>query len=356
MNGARIQGLGTYLPETIRPNSDWPADFAGRATSAYGSELAEIGLDQGDPCDRIVARHLAAEEGDAFRGAKVRRVADATMSSAQAEAIAGRAALEDASVDPRDVDLVLGWSMVPDRVTPPSAPQVAHLVGATKAAGVGLDVACATGLAQLLFAASMIEAGRARFVLLTQSHLIARANPMAHPASPIVGDAATAMLIGPSEAQQIVRVHMASHGEFHEAVTWVRGREPNEAPWWEAGPGYSPGTRQREQAKMLSKKLVHFARDTVNELLALSELGAADVDVLASTQPRRWFPSAVAESLGIAEERAPSTWDELAHIGGCGVIMNLVESRRRGLLRPGSRVVLYGMGAGITRAAALLRW
>jgi 3-oxoacyl-[acyl-carrier-protein] synthase-3 len=67
------------------------------------------------------------------------------MSSAEAEAIAGRGALEDAGVDPRDVDLVLGWAMVPDRVTPPSAPRVAHLVGATKAAGMGLDVACATG-------------------------------------------------------------------------------------------------------------------------------------------------------------------------------------------------------------------
>lgn len=356
MGGARILGLGAFLPETIRTNADWPADFAGRATGAYGSELAEIGLNQADRCDQIVGRHLASEDGDPFRGSKARRVADPAMSSAEAEALAGRQALEDAGVDPRDVDLVLGWSMVPDRVTPPSAPRVAHLVGATKAAGVGLDVACATGLAQLLFATSMIEAGRARYVLLTQSHLIARANPMAHPASPIVGDAATAMLVGPAERSQIVRIHMVSHGEFHEAVTWVRGREAVEAPWWEAGPGYSPGTRQREQAKMLSKKLVHFARDTVEELFAMTETRAADVDVLASTQPRKWFPAAVAESLGIAEDKAPTTWDELAHIGGCGVIMNLLEARRRGLLHEGTRVVMYGMGAGITRAAALLRW
>ncbi|MFO0586898.1 MAG: 3-oxoacyl-[acyl-carrier-protein] synthase III C-terminal domain-containing protein [Polyangiaceae bacterium] len=354
---AKIAGLGAFLPEKIRTNADWPEGFAGKQTSRYGSELNEVAAASvADPCDAIVARHLAKELDDPFRGATRRRVADPQMSSAEAEAIAGRRAIADAGLDPREIDLVLSWAMVPDRVTPPTAPRVAHLVGATRAAGIGFDVACATAIAQMMLGAAMIESGRARHVLLTQSHLIARANPLDHPTSPLVGDAASAMVLGPAERAGVGVVHMISHGEYHEAVTWARGRDEAEPPWWEAGAEYTPGTRNREQAKMLGAKLVHFGRDTIAELLDRAHQTIESVDVLACTQARKWFPAAVAESVGLAPSKAPDTFDELAHVGGCGVVINLIEARNRGLLKPGARAMLYGMGAGVTRAAALIDW
>ncbi|MEZ4294063.1 MAG: 3-oxoacyl-[acyl-carrier-protein] synthase III C-terminal domain-containing protein [Polyangiaceae bacterium] len=353
---SQVLGLGGFFPETVRTNADWPAEFAGRQTARYGSELMDVASTGDDPCDAIVARYLATEADDPFKGASRRRVADPSLSSADAEALAGKRALADAGISPGDVDLVLSWAMVPDRVTPPTAPRVAHLVGAHRAAGIGLDVACATPIAQLMLAAAMIESGRARHVLLTQSHLLARANPLMHPTSPIIGDAATAMVLGASERTGVGVVHMVSHGEYHEAVTWSRSRDEEEAPWWEAGPEYTPGTRNRAQAKMLGTRLVHFGRDTLAELLARANRTPDSIDVLASTQPRRWFPAAIAESIGLPHAKAPDTWDDLAHIGGCGIVANLLAARDRGLLRPGASVLLYGMGAGVTRGAAILTW
>lgn len=353
---AGILGLGSFLPDTVRENADWPSDFAGRQSSRFGSELADVRAGDADPCDAILARHLASEADDPFRGTTRRRVAAAAMSSAQAEAIAGERALADAGVAASDIDLVLSWAMVPDRITPPTGPRVAHLVGAKRAAGIGMDAACATAIAQLVLASAMIESGRARHVLLTQSHLIARANPMDHPVSPLVGDAASAIVLGPSEKRGVGVVHMVSQGEYHDAVTWVRGRDEEEAPWFEAGASFFPGSRDRAMVKALSSKLVHVARDTIGELLGRARRTIDSVDVLACTQPRRWFPAAVAESVGLPVARAPHTFDELAHIGGVAPVMNLLEARRRGMLVPGATVLLYGMGAGITRAAALLTW
>lgn len=353
---AAILGLGSYLPETIRDNADWPPDFAGRQTSRFGNELADVRAEARDPCDAILARHLASEADDPFRGATRRRVADPSMSSAQAEARAAGRALADARVAPEEIDLVLSWAMVPDRVTPPTGPRVAHLVGARRAAGLGMDAACATAIAQLALGAAMIESGRARRVLLTQSHLIGRANPMDHPVSPLVGDAASAIVLGASERPGVGVVHMVSQGEYYDAVTWVRGRDEQEPPWFEAGPGFFPGSRDRAVVKALSSKLVHVARDTITELLARAGRSIDSIDVLACTQPRRWFPAAVAESVGLPEARAPHTFDELAHIGGVAPVINLLEARRRGMLREGASVLLFGMGAGITRAAALLGW
>lgn len=353
---AKIAGLGAFLPEKVRSNDAWPEDFSGSKSARFGEELSDVRAHGADPCDAIMARYLASEATDPFRGTKRRRVADASMSSAEAEAFAGRQAIEDAGVSPEEIDLVLSWAMVPDRITPPTAPRVAALIGAKNAAGLGMDAACATAIAQLSLGTAMIEAGRARHVLLTQSHLIARANPMEHPASPLVGDAASAIVLSASESPGVGMIRMVSQGEYYDAVTWARGRDGNEAPWYEAGPAFFAGTRDRDMVRALSSKLVHVARDTIGELLAKTKRSIDSIDVLASTQPRRWFPAAVAEAVGLSQDRAPQTFDELAHIGGVAPVVNLLEARRRGMLAPGAQVLLYGMGAGITRAAALLTW
>ena len=121
MRGARIAGLGCYVPDAVRLNSAWPAAFIGRATQSYGAELTDVGDARVDAVTEIVARHMAAEGDDPFRGARARRVADPSMSAAEAEVLAAREALDDARLKAEEVDVVLSWAMVPDRVTPPSA-------------------------------------------------------------------------------------------------------------------------------------------------------------------------------------------------------------------------------------------
>jgi 3-oxoacyl-[acyl-carrier-protein] synthase-3 len=80
------------------------------------------------------------------------------------------------------------------------------------------------------------------------------------------------------------------------------------------------------------------------------------IAALATIQPLVWYTAAVAEGLGISPDRVPSTYRRFAHIGGAGVVANLLEARERGLLHSGAPVVLYAHGAGITRYASLLRW
>jgi 3-oxoacyl-[acyl-carrier-protein] synthase-3 len=268
---------------------------------------------------------------------------------------AGLVALADAGVAAEDVDVVLSWAMVPDRIAPANAPKVALLVGAKRAAAIGIEAACASGVAQLELATALVEAGRARTVLCTQSHLFARANPLTHPASPLFGDAATAFVVGASERPGVVATRIATHGEYYDGVTWLRGRE-DDPPWYRAGGPFIAGSRDKHVTLTLARRWVRLAVDTVSEVCAGARRDVASIDVLAAVQPRRWMPGAIAEGLGLPEERAPITFDSIAHVGGCGVVANLLEARRRGLLTEGKRVALYAVGAGVTRAAALIDW
>jgi 3-oxoacyl-[acyl-carrier-protein] synthase III len=67
-------------------------------------------------------------------------------------------------------------------------------------------------------------------------------------------------------------------------------------------------------------------------------------------------PHAIAEAAGIDPARAVETFEERAHLGACGVATNLLAARESGLLGAGARAILYGQGAGFTRAAALIEW
>ncbi len=352
---ATVLGLGEWVPETIRANDEWPAEFGQRKAAAEDRVLADVTAGRSDDlCDRIVARNLAAEAGDPFLGTSRRRVADDRMTSAEAETLAARAALADAKIDGRDVDVVMAYAAVPDHVSPPTAPRVAHAIGAARAHAPGVHAACASAIVQLELAAALIESGRARTILLVQSFLMTRVFPLAHPASPNIGDAATAIVVGASERPGVRTIHAVTAGEYYDAVLWRRRGE--ESRWYEPGGQLFLSTNDIGAARKLIQDSVRLGSQTVCELMGRSRIPVQELGVLASVQPRQWVPAALAEVLRLPPSAAPNTFAERAHLGACGVITNLIEARRRGLLKEGTLVALYGQGAGFTRAAALLEW
>jgi 3-oxoacyl-[acyl-carrier-protein] synthase-3 len=353
---ASVLGLGQHFPDTVRDNSAWPAEFVKRSLERMGDRtLVDIPTGGEHPCQRIAASHLAKEATDPFLGSTRRRVDQDGTTASDAEAHAARAALEDAGVDPVDLDVVLSWSIVPDRLCPPNACRVSHALGATRAWAMGVDAACASVVTQLSVAAALIESGRARTVLLTQSHWVTRAMPWMHPASPNLGDAASAMVVGATETAGIRATHAVTEGQHYEAVTWCRGKTSEaDPPWWLAGGPFYIGSLDPAGAQMLMQDTVRIGAATIGELLERTKVSPKDIGAIASVQPRRWVPGAIAEGIGVDPALAPQTFDDYAHLGGVGVVINLMAARERKLLTRGSQAVLYAQGAGFTRGAALL--
>jgi 3-oxoacyl-[acyl-carrier-protein] synthase III len=182
-----------------------------------------------------------------------------------------------------------------------------------------------------------------------------RVFPLAHPACPGLGDGASAMVVARGPGLALRATFAVTHGEHARAVTFVRGQDDaSDAPWWKAGGDFRLGSRAPELAKLLMRDTVSFGAATVREI---AERAGADVEriaVLASVQPRGFLPGAIAERLGLARERAITTYGEIAHVGACGPAFNLERARRLGLLTRGSLVALYAQGSGFTRSAALI--
>jgi 3-oxoacyl-[acyl-carrier-protein] synthase-3 len=356
---ARLAGLGQWFPEKIRHNQDWPDAFRAASLKRQGDRTLVDVPNEGEPDlhREIVARHLAAESDDPFLGGRERRIAEPGTSSAAAEAWAAEAALHDAGVTAGEVDAIFSWALVPDRLMPSNACRVAQLLGARRAWASTVDAACESPIAQLTLAAALIESGRARAVVLTQSHLVSPTFPLMHPASPCVGDGATAMVVLAAERPGILLAHAVTQGEDYDAVVWCRDKDPaQDVPWWEPGAAFFMGSHDQAATRRLMQDTVKVGATTVQELAERARFRVSDIEVLASVQPRRWVPGAIAEGLGLPARVAPSTYERFAHLGGAGAVANLFEAREGGLLRPGALAVMYAQGAGFTRGAAAIRW
>lgn len=350
-----IVGIGTWLPETVRLNDAWPRSFAERAAARGDRTFNDIPPSEDLESAAIVARDLEAETRDPFLGAKARRVADASTTAAEAEGRAGLAALRDAGLAPADVDLLLSYSIVPDRLTPSTATSVAHGIGATRAVAFGMDAACASSVTQLDIARAYITAGLARTVLLVQSHLLLRTLEMEHPASPGLGDGASAMVVTAGTGLTIRSTYSFTHGDQATAVTWVRGQDDlTDLPWWKAGGDFRPGTRAPERVKTLMRDTVTYGANTIRSAAERASVSVADLGTIVSVQPRGFVPHAIAERLGLARSCAVTTYEDIAHLGACGPVFNLARARTLGRTGRGALIAMYGQGAGFTRAAAIL--
>jgi 3-oxoacyl-[acyl-carrier-protein] synthase-3 len=362
VSGVGIVGMGLWVPEEIRENNAWPDSFV-RAHRQHIEARRERDFTQIEstsedrPHNDLFVRHAAPHEADPFKGAKRRRVANPEVPTSEGDARACRAALKDAGIEPGDVDLILSSALIQDALVPSNGPAIQDLVGCKRAPGIGVEGYCSSSVAHLDLAAGIVESGRARFVLCVQSHQINRVNAMDLPSSPIFGDGAAAFVVGRVPANSgLIHLVRGGDGSLRKAVTLEHRSTPG-AHWWKDASGpVQPGTDDPTEARRLVRSVLTYPIDTIKQLCVEAGITHDRIDVLSMIQPVSWYQAAVADGLGIDSARVPSTHAEYAHLGGAAIVANLLEARRRGMLKSGANVALYAHGSGVTRYAALLKW
>src|SRR5256712_3825487 len=140
-----ITGLGAYVPERVLTTD----------------ELSTI-VDTTD--EWIMAR----------TGIRERRIAAPEEALTDLALPAARAALEQASVEPRDIDLLLCATVTPDMMFPTSSALLANTLGATDAAAYDLLAGCTGFMYALAQAYGMLAAGLAERALVVGGDVLSR--------------------------------------------------------------------------------------------------------------------------------------------------------------------------------------
>lgn len=318
---ARIIGTGSHLPSLVVSNND----------------LEKI-VDTTDEWIRsrtgIERRHIAVEE--------------TTTSMA---VLAARQALENAGVEPEELDLILVGTISGDYYFPSTACQVQSALGAERAVAFDISAACAGFLFGLGIADAYMKAGMVKTALVIGSETLSKMMDWKDRGTCVLfGDGAGAAVIREDD-QGILSLLQGSDGTRGEALACENRRVNNP---------YRESSKELDFTKMNGQEVYRFAVRTVpksvEEALTLAKTQADEIKYFIMHQANIRILEAVAKRLEQPFEKFPTNLQECGNISAGSVPVLLDEVNRAGKLKRGDKIVLAGFGAGLTCASAVLVW
>lgn len=270
---------------------------------------------------------------------------------------AARKCLDQAGLEPTDIDGILVATSTGDLVFPPTACLVQHQLGATNAWAWDCAAACSGYVFALAQADGLIKAGRARRILVFGADTMSAILDYQDRNSAIIfGDGAGCTLleaVDEPRGGRVVDLVMHSDGSGSHLL------------WQPAGGSANPPTHDTVEARQhylqqdgrkVFKHAVTRITEVIRELLERQELGVDDVALVVPHQANIRIIEACWRRLGIPEERVMVTVDRWANTTAGTIPTTLDLALEQGRIQPGDKVVLATFGAGFTWGSVLLEY
>jgi 3-oxoacyl-[acyl-carrier-protein] synthase III len=320
-NGApvSITGLGTYVPDRVLTND----------------ELSGLV----DTSDEWITERT---------GIKERRIAADDQAMTDLALPAARIALERAGVKSTELDLIIVATVTPDMMFPTTGSLLGDLLPAPDAAAYDLLAGCTGFVYALAQAHAMVSAGLARKALVVGGDVLSKILDWT--------DRSTIVLFGDG-AGAVVLEHVDEGGflGFELGADGGGGKH-----LWLPGSGSRKFENADKLVKMNGREVFKFAtRVMVSSAEALlEEVGRTidDVDVYVPHQANTRIIDYAARKLGIPEDRVVVNVDKYGNTSSGSIPLALADAEAEGRLEPGARVLMTGMGAGLTWGSAFMEW
>ena len=343
-----LQSLAASVPERILTNDRWRETYS-QLIVGGGKRSREAPTEDDSSEAASLHRQWAPYLDDPFRGARERRVLPAGGTALDLESRAATEALAVADLEPRDVDLLICTSWLPDHHGIGNATYLARELG-LKGAAWNIESAGASALIALQTACSLVATGQYRKALVVTSCSHSRAASEATPGAWQLGDAATAMVVGEAtDPNGYLGGHSIHTGGTQASCTHRLVADP------EGRLAYSltsAGGATEALAEATEQTLV----SCVDRALAKAGLVLDDVDHFIFNTPNVCQASFCARALGIDARRAPSVYPLYADVGPALLALNLLHAAHWRQFQPGQPVLLYATDSAANGSAAIVRW
>jgi len=320
-----IVGVGSYVPERVLTNDDL-------------SKLVETSDEW------IVER----------TGIKERHIAEPGQAASDLALPAARQALEQAGVGPSDLDLVVVATVTPDMFFPSTGSLLASELGASDAAAYDLSAGCTGFMYALAQAYGTVAGGLTKNALVVGTETLSKIINWHDRATCVLfGDGAGAVVIGRVPDGGFRGFELGSDGEGGKELSIPGGgsRNPSTAETV-AQEMHFLQMNGREVYKFATRVLVASAEKLLDEI----ELTVEDVDLYIPHQANKRIIDYAASKLGIPEEKVFVNVDRYGNTSSASIPLCLAQGVREGRLHEGARVLMTGMGAGLTWGSAYTVW
>ena len=251
---------------------------------------------------------------------------------------AGRQALQSAGVGGADVDLLILCTTTPDQLVPASSAAAAAQLGITRGA-MDLNAACAGFSYGLVTSAGYICSGAQRVLLIGAETLTRAVN---------WSDRTNAFLFGDG-AGAFVLESIAGEGSL---LGWDLGVDGSLAGLLYADHGAGIVMNGRE----VFRRAVRVTVESAKAALERAKVSPEEIALFVPHQANSRIMDAVAERLGVGEERIASVIEWTGNTSSASIPLALIEAASAGRLADGDLVLLAGFGAGMTWSSVVWRW
>ncbi len=267
--------------------------------------------------------------------------------------VAGQRALAAADTSAEEIDLLIVATCTPDTVIPSTAAHVQRKIGAHNAAVFDLNAGCSGFIYGLEVATSMIRSGAYKKALIIGSERITWFfNWSNRDTAVLFGDGAGAVVVEPSAQESgLLYSHLGCEGEVADAL-----QVPN---FGTAGnrfiEDYAAFKVQFDGREIFRRAVKGMTQET---RIVLDKLGLAqtDIDRIIPHQANLRIIESLAKHLCVDMSKVEVNIQRYGNTSAATIPVALVEALEAGRIKAGDRILLAAFGAGLTRAAGLLRW
>ncbi len=283
-------------------------------------------------------------------GIAQRHIAEPHVLTSDLGAAAALSALSHAGRSPDEIDLIIVATTTPDRTFPATAAYIQHKIGA-KVGGAAFDVqaVCSGFVYALSTACALVETGQARTALVIGAELMSRIIDWEDRATAVLfGDGAGAVVIEQCDsksASHIIDHHLACDGAQSELLC-VDG-----------GPAYNQKVGHlRMKGKEVFRHAVENISHTVETLLKRNGMNIDDIDWFVPHQANVRIIKAVAQRIGMPEEKTVITVSHHANTSSASIPLAFDMAVKDGRIQKGQLVMTEAMGGGFTWGGNLFRF
>ncbi|MBC7087099.1 MAG: ketoacyl-ACP synthase III [Tissierellales bacterium] len=321
-----ISGIGSFIPEKVLTNED----------------LSKI-VDTND--EWIITR----------TGIEERHIADEFTATSDLATKAAIKAMEDANVDPKEIDLIILATATPDHFFPATAAIVQKNIGAVNAAAFDMSVGCSGFVYAMVTGANFIATGIYNKVLIIGAETLSKiVNWNDRNTCVLFGDGAGACILEPcDESFGILASELGSDGANGECLIMP------------AGGSRKPATIQTVEEnlhtiKMDGKEVFKFAvrvmdKSTTN-VLEKAGLSKEDIDFFIPHQANIRIIDAGLKKLELSKDKTIINLNKYGNISSASIPVALDELSKSKRLKKGDNLLLVAFGAGLSWASVVMRW
>ncbi len=317
---AQIVGWGRYLPSRVLTNQDLAAMV--------------------DTSDEWIRQRTGIME---------RRIAAPNETTAEMSLRAAQDALRMAGISSEDIDLIIVATSTPDQEFPATACILQDALGATHAGAFDLSAGCSGFVYALAMAGAAISAGTTRLALVVGAEKLSRIIDWSDRATCVLfGDGAGAVVLRGGEGPTgILSTTLGADGSGADLLA-LRPKESDDPNG--RGPYITMDGRR------VFKFATRVMASAVNRVVSEAGLSMADLQLIIPHQANQRIIDAACEEMGFPAEKTFSNLEYYGNTSAASIPIALCEVVEEGRLADGDLVALVAFGAGLSWAAALIRW